>query len=238
MVLGVAIPAWSQAELPEAEAQSPEQPRATLRVVQAGGAEDCPNAIELAHQVNAVAGAPTVRASSGPSPLRLTVWLGRDGSGYHAQIQAVGAIAGVRTIADSGSDCVGLTSALAVSIALMVDEAGTIAAAEPVVPSVSQTRAPPRPRLRLVPNLTAGVAFGVLPRAAPVLGLELELGAARWHGGLGWLWMPERQWEVQDLDVRGRWWSVSLLGCYTALWQRGYRPRFSICVHSLQGVLG
>lgn len=236
----MAASAWA----PPALGAARETAWTSLRVVRQVGTEDCPGTAELVREVNAAAKRQAVRSDRG-GPSSLTVRITRGSGGYRAQIRAEGAITGVRVIEDEGATCAGLGAALAVTVALLADEAapaqrGAAAANDGRLIRVRGKQAARRgghAELELAPRVAGGAAFGVLPEVAPILGGELGFTVGHWSAALGPLGVPEQRWKVEGIRARGSWWAVSVMGCYGLLLAKAYRPRIAACARSLSGMV-
>ncbi len=122
-LLGLLAPP-NAAQAAEAEGPVALQARATA------GAADCPATEGLVAMINRLTEQLATRsASAGESP-SIVVSFDRDTAGYHGRIEAVGRIAGVREIDDAGATCAGLASALAVTVAVLVEPTFAEASAE------------------------------------------------------------------------------------------------------------
>ena len=93
---------------------------AEIRLDRSSAARDCPDARTLGRSVNALAHRIAI-VEKGASVL-LRVGIDRSDAGYTASLTATGARSGERDLDDAGATCEGLSEALAVSIALLLDE--------------------------------------------------------------------------------------------------------------------
>lgn len=97
--------------------------RATLSVLRGEGALDCADARELAAATAEIAGPNAISAEpSADSPLAFVVSIARSDGTYRATVRSVRARPGTREIADASTDCKGLGSALATTLAMLVDD--------------------------------------------------------------------------------------------------------------------
>ncbi len=122
-------------------AEEPAQAR--LRVERSEAAGDCPDAWALLLRVNRIAHRSAVVREGGNVVLRVGIDHGE--AGYSASLTARGARTGERDLDDAGPTCEGLAEALAVSIALLLDE-------EPSVPAPPPRVAPAPAALPPVPT--------------------------------------------------------------------------------------
>ena len=104
-----------------------------LVVTRAAGANDCPDAANLAAEVARMNGRPSLDpGGSSAATTRLHVELSRGLEGYSAVIRAAGARSGERRLTDVGPTCENLGDALALTLALILDsDQGSIESSAP-----------------------------------------------------------------------------------------------------------
>ncbi len=174
-------------------------PRASLVVTRGDGAQDCPDAEQLAEQVRTVAGANVVGVGL---PVHAETWIQvsivRNFGGYSAQISSLGAHHGTRALEDLGPTCASLADAVAVTIAIFLDPYQSAPRPDPP-PERAPPRitAPPRnpeplpvlhstrwPRLTLAAS--GGVALNLLEHSQPLIDAQVGLQLSqRWSVALG-----------------------------------------------------
>ena len=107
-------------------------PRAFLVVTRGDGAQDCPDATQLSEQVRAIAGTNVVGVGlASPVETWIQVTMTRSFSSYGAQISALGAHHGTRSLEDLGPSCTSLADAVAVTIAIFLDPYANVPLPEP-----------------------------------------------------------------------------------------------------------
>lgn len=178
-----------------------------ITVTRDTGAEDCPSSEQLLLRVQALRRGSSPSVSEGRGELRMNVAMTHSAAGYAATLVTSGAIAGERQIADANPTCDSVAEAVAVAIAIVLDERATqesvpaaplpiaAAPAPPVAPLVSvppaatptpevpAKAAPPRPAksdLLWEPQVAIGLSSGVLQKAALSATLALNLWPNRW----------------------------------------------------------
>jgi hypothetical protein len=188
LVLCTSAPAWAQVA-----------PRASLVVTRGEGAQDCPDAPQLAEQVRAIAGRNVLSVGlAAPMETWIQVTMTRSFSSYSAQISALGAHHGTRSLEDLGPSCTSLADAVAVTIAIFLDPYANAPSPEPPAQHLPQpaTEAPPSrspipvartarwPRLLL--DGSGGVASNLLEHTQPFVAASVGLGLnSRWSFALG-----------------------------------------------------
>jgi len=253
--IAVAVAALSWLMSVPASAQD-EQPVSWLHVERTEQAADCPDASEVARRVNQIAGRSAI-AERDVASVGLSVYLDRSAEGYSAKIELYGRRAGERRLTDPGDTCVDLAHALAVTLALLLDEAAVPpqpAALSPL-PEPVRPLPPPRgtealfePEFRREPEparppptwtvdagamQTAGLLNGAVPSVH--VGSDFVVAGPFSVGG-GMLWLP-----TDTVDFEGGEVELSLVtwfvqGCLTFL--RGQAPiALSVCAFPTAGVL-
>ncbi len=173
-----------------------------LGVTRGPGATDCPDATALAA---AVAREPHGGDGAALAMSHYNVAITRDAARLAATIRVSGANAGERTIVDRGDTCQGLARALAVTLAILLDEerrAREESVEAPVNPPPPQ--APPQrdtaPPVR-VPRSSeravtigaragGGALLGVLPQPGAMGVVEATFGVGRWSLQAGAIGAP------------------------------------------------
>jgi hypothetical protein len=229
-----------------AVAQSNFTPPAGVAVSRSTDAPDCPDAATLAVSVADIRGVPSLVTTRGADTrLQFEVEVTRNRSGYAAVIRASGSRSGERRIADIGEDCSGLAQALAVTIAIILDDERD-APADPVpttaewAPRKTSTAQPPvaPPRKSIWRPYALGVGtVGVLESVAfgPSVGLSLDLGQALI--GADALWLLPRTFDLPPGRVDVSLVAASVYGC----WRAGAiesEPWVGVCAHVSAGSLG
>lgn len=217
-------------------ARASEIDEARLAVARSSDALSCPDDEVLAARVR------QLRQGKGAAPaLRIEVMIERTSGGHRARIQVNGPRSGVRELQADGDACGGLSDALSVSLALMLDEEAAAQAppAAPTAPTTAPTpspplpaarvgsfRAPPPPGPRLWLGVEGGAALGLPdPGVSPVMqgGLRLDTDGLRF--GLRLAWSPEATQSFRDGQVDVGLWRAELDGCARALgsptWELG-----------------
>jgi len=119
-----------------------EESPAHLTVTRATGAESCPDALTLATEVNRLNGETALDGSGrSASRTRLFVEIVYGLDGYRAMIRAQGARSGERALSDVGPDCKNLGDALALTLAIVLDNFRD----EPSIDPKSRERKPLEP---------------------------------------------------------------------------------------------
>jgi hypothetical protein len=176
-----------------------ETPRASLVVTRGDGAQDCPDAAQLAEQVRAVAGKNVVGVGLGtPMETWIQVTIARSFGSYSAQISALGEHHGTRSLEDLGPSCTSLADAVAVTIAIFLDPYANTPLPEP--PSLTPRREPalkapargasPVDRPASFPQLllegSGGVALNLLEHSEPFVNASVGMRLTpRWSFTLG-----------------------------------------------------
>ncbi|MES1172879.1 MAG: hypothetical protein ABUL62_01030 [Myxococcales bacterium] len=174
-------------------------PRASLVVTRGDGAQDCPDAAQLAEQVRAVAGRNVVSVGLGqPTETWIQVTIARSFGSYTAQISTLGARHGTRSLEDLGPSCASLADAIAVTIAIFLDPYANGPLPEllfvppqsrPEPPAPARVATPPAVRARFPQLLLAGsggVAFNLLEHSEPLVNASLGTQlSSRWSLALG-----------------------------------------------------
>lgn len=197
-----------------ASARADTPPAAVITVDRSERASDCPDSSALTQRVNAIAGSSALTVAPAPETrLRLHVEITAGDAGYAAEIRATGSRRGVRRIADIGRDCGGLADALAVTLAIIIDDERAEPAEPvpapgppPVFPRAPSPQPPPEP-LVWRPYVTAAATVGVLEKTAfgPALGVALDIG--RVIAGVDGFWLPARSFQLSPGES-----DISLLG--------------------------
>jgi hypothetical protein len=185
--------------------------RATIAVASDAGAEECPNDDALVADIAAVTGDDRIGAVRSFADAVLVVRFSRGIDGVSARLEFRDA--GARTLTDANDDCAALGKAVAVAVAVWLDEADDeeIAPA-PSPPPLAPPTSPRAPRsvgvhLRLMGG--GQVALGVVAPVAPsaFAAALVELGPLGVGGGVRWL--PARQLPVAagtvDVGLAGGW---------------------------------
>jgi hypothetical protein len=215
-------------------------PPAALVVAKTPQAHDCPDAAMLAQSVAEITGRPSlVTAPRADTRLSFHVELAASSAGYVAVIRASGSRSGIRRIADIGSDCVGLAHAVAVTLAIIVDDERA-APAEPVpasadwAPPQRQPERPSGPVWRPYALVVGSLGALESPAAGPSAGVGVELGSAL--VGIDVFWLLPRTFELSPGEIEVSLLAVSAYGC----WRSDRAPRkpwYAPCVHVSAGSL-
>ena len=211
-----------------------------LVVQRAPAASDCVDAPALAERVNQLVKRTALVASDAAgASFAFEVQILRSEDGYTAIVLAAG---GSRNIDDPGPTCAGLSDALAVTLAVLVDADETPPAPPPPPPPVPTATAapiappppPPRPvpaygpRLLLSP--VVGVASGLSGDAVPAVVLVNDL---RLIGPLsllaGFTWMPSQDFALQQGHVEVQLMYGQLAACLSS-WRVLGRTRVGGCL--------
>lgn len=173
------------------------EPLPALIVTRGARATDCPDAAALAREVERMNGKPSIDpAATGPVRTRLHVEIEHATGGYSAVIRALGAKTGERRLTDLGPGCGNLADALALTLALILDDEKRSSIA-PEGPEERAARLEPNRQDRgaTEPNATvrgaveaaAGIQAGALPRPSLVAAargrLEIADGVLLEAGG-------------------------------------------------------
>jgi len=154
-----------------------DEPLPALIVTRAPGAQDCPDAEGLAREVARMNGRPSLdpRARKTASTW-LHVEINRGADGYAAVIRAQGNRTGERQLSDTGPSCENLAEALALTLAMVLDNYAGRASIEPQrarpPPWREQATAEPPRRLNvsaLELDAATAVHVGVLAHVGPLI---------------------------------------------------------------------
>ncbi len=204
----------------EVSAATPHIP--VIEVTHDGSAQDCPDTGGMVSRVNGVTGQASVRAAGGvPAKLTLRVTLSASGAGYTAEIVAQGSRSGRRRIADIGADCGGLAEALAVTLAIIVDDEKARPADGPATAVLPLKRTAPTALPKPVPSthLHVGLAgsVGLLEPAAAgfAAGGMLDFGPAL--VGVNGFYLPRRSSSLGGGEVEVSLLAAGVSGCWKAL---------------------
>jgi hypothetical protein len=207
--------------------------RSSLVVTRGEGADDCPDAANLAEQVQRLSGASGISAeplSGAPSDTWIQVAIVHNFGGYRAEINAGGLHHGSRSLEDLGPGCASLADAITITIAIFLDpyvsaaapRPATTAPATPTPLSVQRKREPSLPehpwRQRLTLDLAGGASLNVLEHTEPLLTARVGWRAAeRWSLAVGGTFLfPDsvgKQAGTVELGLS----YVTLMGCARAL---------------------
>jgi hypothetical protein len=148
--------------LPAAVARA-EAATAVLRVDRSADASVCEDAADLAVRINRIAARDAI-VQGAPAPVTLDVSFAKSGGKLRARVAVSGASHGERELDDDGPDCGALAEAVAVSVALLLDEAPTSPRApEPRRPSKPSKVPPSRPPLpHMMLDIAALESVGVV----------------------------------------------------------------------------
>ena len=156
--------------------------RASLAVTRDEGSRGCPDSASLAERVETVAGKPLFDMAAGASrDTWVTVEFVRDFGGYRAVISARGTRQGTRTLDDVSPECASLADAVSITLAILLDPAGTksdaAAAPTPVASApVAVANAPvATPRSDSAPS---GASSASKQREPTTFGVEASAGAS------------------------------------------------------------
>lgn len=242
VIVALAVSAFTRS----AVAAPPDPPPAHLVVRRDDTASICPDADFLASRVNEITGWKALElTSSATTRLTLEVQLVGGKAGYSAQIRASGSRTGTRRIADIGNECVGLADALAVTLAIIMDDERTAPADGIPPPAEKPPRPLPTPRedrgakepsaVLLRPYATGVLTLGVLedPAFGPSVGLSVALEQVAL--GLEVLWLPPRTFQRSPGDAEVSLLAANAFGCWRAVDdQAGY---MALCGHLAAGRL-
>lgn len=164
---------------------------ASLSVVRAPGAEDCPDASALASSLRELG----TNAAGPATPLEIQISFARETAGYSAVLVTRGRSAGERELHAADETCAGVASSAVVTLAVLLDVRPRDSAPSPE--ERTQPRPPDRreqathPTLALTANL--GAAYGLLgPRLSATAGGSLQWRNARWQFAIGPMWALPR----------------------------------------------
>jgi hypothetical protein len=167
---------WATAGVARAEATA-----ATLVVTRGAGAEDCPTAEGLAERVRAIGAGRLLQTNlQQPSATWVYLELTHDLGRYTAFLQTRGRQQGSRTLSDVSANCASLSDAVAVTLALLLDEGQPTSkpAPPPTLREPSSAPRPSRKKPRYAVSLGGGVGIGLLAETTPSAsaGLDTTLG--------------------------------------------------------------
>jgi len=257
--IGIAVAALSWLVSVPGLAQD-EEPVAWLHVSRTELAAECPGPREIAVRVNEIAGRRAL-VEQDVAGLGLSVRFDRSPQGFTAEISLYGRRSGRRRLIDPGDTCADLTDALAVTLALLLDEGAVEPQVSPMVspeppreeppkeqpperapepffePEFRRRPTPPEPPPTWTVDLGAMQTGGILSSAAPagVIGTDFVF-ADPFSVGAGMLWMPSDKLEFAGGQVQLSLVAWLVQGCVTFL--RGQTPiAVSVCVFPAAGVL-
>jgi hypothetical protein len=189
MGLGVLVAVLCTA--PVAHAEPTLVSGASLSVVRAPGAEDCPDASALASSLQALG----TNAAEPATPLEIQISFAHGSAGYSAVLVTRGRTVGERELHAADETCAGVASSAVVALAVLLD-----VRPRDLAPSAEE-RTQPRPPDRreevthwtLALTAHLGVAYGLLgPRLSATAGGSLQWRNARWQFALGPMWALPR----------------------------------------------
>jgi hypothetical protein len=154
-----------------------DEPLPALIVTRAPGAQDCPDATALAREVAHMNGRPSLDASARRTASTwLHVEINRGTDGYSAVIRAQGRRTGERRLSDTGPSCENLADALALTLAMVLDNYAGQVSIEPEPTRTptwrKQPAAAPPQRLSvsaLELDVATAVHVGVLAHVGPLI---------------------------------------------------------------------
>jgi hypothetical protein len=173
---------------------------AEIRVIDAS--VGCPDARELHATVERILQrslSPTLPADTVFASVRFR----QAGTGFEALVHLTGAKQGERTLTDTGGSCAPLAQAVAVTLALLVDNAPA-----PTVPP-----AEPSFRSQGAVSLGLGPVLGLLPSASLALDATLQLIGPRWSVHAGGFTLLPRDAELGPGRVSVRLYSAHGMVC-------------------------
>lgn len=234
--------AWAFALLVAALARA--QPAALhevpLLVQRAPAASDCPDATALAERVNELVGRKALVAMGTPGQsFAFEIQFYKADEGYTAIMLAAGRS---RQLEDPGPTCAGLSDALALTLAILVD-ADEAPPAPPPPPPPAKKAAPaptfvppplpppaPTEGPRLLGSPLVGVSTGLSGDAVPAAILAFDL---RVFGplsiALGFAWMPSQDFALAPGHVEVQLLHGQLAGCLSS-WRVLGRVRLGACL--------
>jgi hypothetical protein len=202
---------------------------------------DCPDAGALAVSVARLMGRPALDTSDlAVSPTGYDVRVVRGQGGYEAVIRTIGRAGRSRKIVDPGEDCAGLADALALSLAILLDEGAEPAPALLRLPPPPPRAPAPPPRRapadRLGVAVGPAVAFGVLGPATAAAFADAEVRASSALAlGLSVLWIPRRTEDFPPGEVDLSLVAGAARGCAVAV--SSERAALSLCAEGAAGAL-
>lgn len=216
--------------------------RVTLVVTRGTGAEDCPAGDGFVERVRAITSSGALQTDP-RAPTETWVYLGitHDLGRYDALLQTRGRQQGSRALSDVSPNCVSLSEAIAVTLALLLDASAPPTALEtkpvlasPTIPA-KPALAPEQPHFAAI--LGGGIAVGLLAQASPwgTAGVDAIVGS-RFRLGIGaGLAMPQRVHYLEGYTELGLAWGYAR-GCAQAARSKS-GIELELCVSSMLGVL-
>ena len=180
---------------------------ASIQSTHAAGAADCPDAAQLARQVNDGLGRQALIATGGAGAQaagsRVDVAFDRAGHGYAATVHVGGAGGGTRKLANAGPGCGALANAVAVLLTVVLDtdvapqaDANDRNASGAGAATSRSGRVAGHDGLNADLGVGGGVAEGLVGGWSPTLGLAGTLAYRHWALRLGGLWLPSKTSDV------------------------------------------
>ncbi len=161
---------------------------------------------------------------------------------YQARIVTSAPTAGERVISDPGPSCVGLSRAVAVTLALLLDPAGTDTPPRAeAAPNETGRDSPGSPATRPVsaPRLDAEIgaaaALGLTFNVAPAAAFGTTVSLRNWSAHLGMLWIPESERIAAGVPLQLELRSGRSRVCRVLWSERGAWPRGAACLHAVAG---
>jgi hypothetical protein len=189
--------AAARAEGADAEAAQPASAHAqplALLVERDAGTEDCPDTLALVQAIERINGDADGLRPAQAGDAAIEVFIARDEQGYVARIEAPG---GIRELRDGGPSCAGMADALALTLAILVDDQPPRPAPQPKRPAKQrpppETPRPERPAPSWAAGVEAGagVSMGIAGGAWPALTAAAEMRLQpMWSFAAGALWSP------------------------------------------------
>lgn len=217
-------------------------PLPRLAVRRAPDAPDCPDGARLAADVARQVGRPVFEPSGSGSLPTVDVAIVRDGPGYQAMVVVEGR---ARRLADPGPSCAGLSEALAITIAILIDRAAMPVLPAPLPPPEPPPPMPPRPvaippsgpraSLALESAFTYGL-LGASARPAFTALLEIRVAGPVWLAP-GFLWAPSRSIDFPPGAVGVSLAAGTLRACAALLGGARNGPSLSACFEPSFGAL-
>ncbi len=211
-----------------------------LLVQRAPGASDCLDAAGLADRVNELVGRKALVPADTPGQsFAFEIQLYKADEGYTAIMLAAGRS---RQLEDPGPTCAGLSDALALTLAILVD-ADEPPPAPPPPPPPAKTAAPaptfvpppPPPPApvdgpRLLGSALVGVSTGLSGDAVPAASLALDLRVVGpFSVALGFAWMPSQDFALPPGHVEVQLLHGQVAGCLGS-WRVLGRARLGGCL--------
>lgn len=217
-------------------------PLSRLAVRRAPDAPDCGDGARLAADVERQMGRSVFDSPAAGSLPTIDVEILRDGAGYQAIVAVDGR---TRRLADPGPSCAGLSEALAITIAILIDRA-----AMPALPTLLPPREPPPPMpprpVAIPPSeprasvaLEGAFTYGLLgasARPAFTALLEIRVAGPVWLAP-GFLWAPSRSIDFPPGAVGVSLAAGTLRACAALLGGAGKGPSLSACFEPSLGAL-